>query len=470
MERLRIGDERRAVLDFLAEEMERIWSGFDRAREKEPEVTKALKEMLSASLPAAPSEIIKVLGESIEALEASIAQSRPRFLAYIGSSGLEVGAIADFLASSYDINQAIDSKASTMLEQQTANWVAEFIGYGKAIGYFTSGGMVSNLTALASARSIALPNSRKTGIDKPVSIYASTESHYSISRAIEVLGIGTEALRLIPIDDRHRMIPEALENQVVADLASGVIPIAIVATAGTTLTGAIDPIDQIALIASKHGIWLHVDGAYGIPAAGTNRSLLFSGIEKADSVTIDAHKWLFVPKSCSLVLMKDCENLARTFSHHEAYMPHVEDNYNPVDLTLEYSRPLRALKLWIAFKTHGAEAFQHAIERNIELATLTYEIAYKRSDFKTLPHPPQLSIVPIQYQPKDIKEADRVSVSELNNRLCQLILSDGRFYISSAQIDGETWLRPCYTNFRTTEADVRALFAVIDELARGGSP
>ena len=461
MDRLRIGDERRSVLDFLARQMERIWSNFDQPREKEPEITPELKSLLATHLPEDPSEITDVLGLSVDVLEASIAQSRPRFLAYIGSSGLEVGAIADFLASSYDINQAVDSRAATMLEQQAAQWIGEFIGYPDAVGYFTSGGMVSNLTALATARSLALPNSRKSGVDREVAIYSSSEAHYSILRAVEVLGIGTDAVISIPIDNHHRMRVEILKERIEEDLARGVTPIAIVATGGTTLTGAVDPLDEIARVAKEKGIWLHVDGAYGAPAAGTSKAPLFKGLDQADSVTIDAHKWLFVPKACSVVLMKNYEGLAKTFSHHEAYMPHIFGDYNPVDLTLEYSRPLRALKLWIAFKTHGADAFRQAIESNIELARLTYEIASKRSNFRTLPHAPDLSIVPIQYLSEDHPDA-----SELNAILCERIIEDGRFYISTAQIDGETWLRPCYTNFRTTEEDVEALFKVIDELAR----
>ena len=461
MEPLQIGNERRLVLAFLAKEIERIWSGFDQARDEEPEMSEDLCALLQESLPHSPSEFIKTIEDSINVLESSIAQSRPRFLAYIGSSGLEVGAIGDFLASSYDINQAIDSRASTMLEQQTAKWVGEFIGYPYANGYFTSGGMVSNLTALAAARSFAIPEARKAGINRKVGIYASVDSHYSISRAVEVLGIGTNALRLIDVDEYKRMQVDSLAKRIQQDLDVGVTPIAIVATAGTTLTGAVDPLLKIAKIAKESGVWLHVDGAYGVPAAGTYKSTLFSGIEYADSITIDAHKWLFVPKSCSLLLMKNQANLANTFSHEEAYMPHFANHYNPVDFTLEYSRPLRALKLWIALKTHGGNAFRRAIEKNIELAQLTYRIASQHENFRTLPFPPDLSIVPIQFQ--DSRHPDS---SALNDRLCRAILADGRFFISTAQIDGETWLRPCFTNFRTSEHDVTALFEVVEELSQ----
>ena len=149
---------------------------------------------------------------------------------------------------------------------------------------------------------------------------------------------------------------------------------------------------KIASIAEEFGIWLHVDGAYGIPAAGTSRSTLFKGIERADSITIDAHKWLFVPKACSLLLIRDLNLLAETFSHHEAYMPHVDMKHNPVDLTLEYSRPLRSLKLWLGFKTHGANAFRQAIEANLELATLTYDIAKQRGSYRLLPTSPNFPL------------------------------------------------------------------------------
>ncbi|MBF8253278.1 MAG: L-2,4-diaminobutyrate decarboxylase, partial [Actinobacteria bacterium] len=368
MDELRIGSNRREVLEFLSQKVVAVWEGFDQARESEPEITPEIKKLLSEELPRFGSEATDSISQSIDILDKSLAQSRPRFLAYIGSSGLEVGAIADFLASSYDINQAVDNRASTLLEEQCIKWVAQFIGYPYPVGFFTSGGMVSNLTALAAARRSALPNSRKMGLQTQTAIYSSKESHYSIMRAAEILGFGSDALRLIDVDDHHRMRSSELEIAIERDLARGITPVAIIATAGTTLTGAIDPIEEIANIAKRFGIWLHIDGAYGIPAVGTKMAPLFTGMHYADSITIDAHKWLFVPKSCSLLLVRDLTLLSDTFSHEEAYMPHDEKKPNPVDFTLEYSRPLRALKLWLAFKTHGADAFRNAIEFNIELA------------------------------------------------------------------------------------------------------
>jgi aromatic-L-amino-acid decarboxylase len=259
---------------------------------------------------------------------------------------------------------------------------------------------------------------------------------------------------------------DAFEAAIKDDIANGVVPLAVIASSGTTLTGAIDPLNEIADICERYGVWMHIDGAYGAPAAGTAKAkALFHGLERADSVTIDAHKWLFVPKACSIVLMKHYEPLVRTFSHNEAYMPHDSDEPNAVDITLEYSRPVRALKMWMGFAAHGADEFEAAITANLELAALTYDRATRSEDFRVLPNRPQLSIVPIQFTPPGVRDA-----SGLNRRIYEEILEDGRIYLSPATIDGEIWLRPCYTNFRTTETDVEALFEVIRELGLRHAP
>lgn len=459
---LRFTQPRSDVLGRLAAEIGRIWHEFDVARDREPALTPDFERILASELPEAGIGEDLAISQSLGVLDQSLAQSRPRFFAFIGSSGLEIGAIGDFLASSFDINLAVDSKAASRLEEQTAAWLADFIGFSGAKGLFTSGGTVSNVTALAAARTKALPHSRKLGILGPVAVYCSAEAHYSNTRAIELLGLGSQALRQIEIDEHRRMRPDALEAAILEDKAAGVTPIAIIASSGTTLTGAVDPLRAIGEIAAKHDIWMHVDGAYGAPAAGTEISgALFDGIELADSVTVDAHKWLFVPKACSILLVKDLRSLHNTFSHDEAYMPHDGEQFNPVDLTLEYSRPLRALKLWMGFVTHGAAAFRTAITNNVELARYTYRRAAADESFRVMANAPQLSIVPIQYRPAGIAD-----FSEHNRALCAALIEDGRVYISPAVIDGETWLRPCYTNFRTTREDIDVMFDVIAEVSR----
>lgn len=458
---LRFTDPRSDVLADLAHEVGQLWSSFDHSRNFEPGLTTEAQDLLALGLPDQGVGERKAIGDSLTLLDQSAAQSRPRYLAYIGASGLEIGAIADFLASSFDINLAAKAGAATSLERQTARWVAEFIGYRGGEGLFTSGGTVSNMTAMLAARTKAMPTSRKQGITEPMAVYCSKEAHYSNVRAVEAMGLGSNAVRSIAIDENHRLIPAEFEAAVKTDIAAGIKPMAVIASAGTTLTGAVDPLRAIAEICRKYEIWMHIDGAYGAPAAGTSKvGNLFDGLDMADSLTIDLHKWMFVPKACSVLLVKDLGRLNATFSHNEAYMPHDSADFNPVDLTLEYSRPVRALKMWMGFYTHGAQSFREAITGGLELADLTYDRASKLAHFRVLPNRPQLSIVPIQIRPDGVTD-----VSAHNRLLCQEIVRDGRVYMSPAEIDGETWLRPCFVNFRTTKEDVDVMFGVIEELS-----
>ncbi|MBU6265656.1 MAG: hypothetical protein KGM14_05615, partial [Actinomycetales bacterium] len=235
---LRLGDDRREVLQTTFDTVTQVWEGFDQARESEPELTASTSALLAETLPEEGMVATDALGQAVDVLDQSLAQSRPRFLAYIGSSGLEIGAVADFLAASYDINLAVDARAASTLEVQTSKWLGEFIGFPNARGLFTSGGTVSNITALAAARHRAVPESREMGNTVPMAVYVSSEAHYSNKRAVELLGLGTRAVRSIRIDEEHRMVPAALEEQIKADIAAGVKPMCIIASAGTTLTGA----------------------------------------------------------------------------------------------------------------------------------------------------------------------------------------------------------------------------------------
>lgn len=461
---LSLGDERQGALDHAAALVVRAWEEFDAARDAEPEPSRELRARLIEPLPDMPDTAVSGLDLAAAVLDASLAQSRPRYLAYIGSSGLEIGALADLLAHSYDVNLALDAGAATALDRQAIVWLAQFLGFPAATGAFTSGGTISNITALAAARERALPSSRAEGMaGHRVALYCSQEAHYSVTRAAELLGIGGRWVRDIPIDGRRRMDPTALDAQLDEDIADGVTPIAVVATAGTTLTGAVDPLDAIADVCEAHGVWMHVDGAYGLPAAGVpSRAALFTGLERADSLSVDAHKWMFVPKACSAVLVRRTADLAAAFAHDEDYIPHDGEQLNPVDVTLEYSRPLRALKLWLALRVHGAEAFREAIRANLQQAELLHALAAADPDFRVRLHAPQLSIVPLRHEPGHCPDPNRH-----NALLCRAVQEDGRVYMSPAVIDGETWLRPCFTNFRTTVDDVHVTLAVVKEIGAG---
>lgn len=229
---LTLGNSRKAVLEETFSIVSTMWESFDTARDDEPAVAETTVALLGESLPEQGVAPELALGQATEVLDQSLAQSRPRFLAYIGSSGLEIGAVADFLTASYDINMAVDARAASALEVQTSGWLGEFIGYTNARGLFTSGGTISNITALAAARQRAQPSSREMGITTPMAVYSSAEAHYSNKRAVELLGLGSRAVRSIAIDDQHRMIPDALEAQILEDLAQGIQPMAVIASAG----------------------------------------------------------------------------------------------------------------------------------------------------------------------------------------------------------------------------------------------
>jgi aromatic-L-amino-acid decarboxylase len=455
---LRLDAPREEVLAHAVKLVAEAWRSFDRFRPEEPPLDERVRQLLQSVLPEEPTSVHEALDDAARILDESIAQPRPRYFAFVGSSGLEIGTIGDLLAHTYDINLAVDARAATEIEAQAVRWTGEFVGFPAGVGAFTSGGTISNTTALAAARERAMPGSRVDGVGAGVAAYCSIDGHYSITRAAELLGIGSANLRAIDIDDRRRMRPDALADAIDRDVAAGVMPIAVVATGGTTLTGAVDPLGEVADVCEQRGVWMHVDGAYGLPAAAV-RPELFAGIERADSVSVDAHKWLYVPKACSVVLVRRAEDLARAFAHEGGYLPHQQHELHAVDITLEYSRPFRALKLWLAFRTHGAPQFREAIGRNLHEAELLYRVGTDAPDFETMSAPPQLSIVPLRHRPDGVADLD-----EHNDRLAKAIQADGRVYLASALIDGEVWLRPCFVNFRTTEEDVLAIIDVAREL------
>ncbi len=451
---LRLPD-RPAALAALERILLESWRGFDHAREGQPPLSDALRELLARPLPREGIDAIEGLESASAVLDASLAQPRPRFLAYVGSSGLEIGVLGDALMACHDVNVAVSAGGADLLERQVVRWVSEFVGFGAGGGVTTSGGTVANLTALTAARERAAPGVRHTGMSgRRLALYCSTEAHYSVVRAAEVLGLGREAVRGIPTGPRRAMDPGLCAAAIDADLAAGVTPMAVVATAGTTLTGAVDPRGELAAHCAGRDVWLHVDGAYGLPAAATaTAGALFAGLDRADSATVDAHKWLFVPKACSVLLVRDPRALRAAFAHDEAYIPHVEEEEpHAVDGTLEYSRPLRALKLWLAFTVHGADALRAAIERNLAHARLLAEIVDAEDDLACV-SPPILSAVNFRHREVD------------NPALVTALQADARVFLAGARVDGVDCLRACFVNFRTTEDDVRATLAVVKDVA-----
>ncbi len=451
---------REGVLTDLSRVITDAWASFDVPRSSEPQLSDALAARLEAPLPEEAGDAEEALEDAARILDASVSPSRPLFLGYIGSTGLEIGVLASALLATYDVNLATSAGGADLVEQQTLRWLAEFVGFPLAEGAFTSGGMTSNLTALLAARERALPGSRAQGLDgRRAAVYCSEEAHHSVVRAVEVCGLGSGAVRRIPIDSRRRMRPEALDEALSSDISAGVVPVAVVATAGTTLTGAVDPLSAIADVCTRHGAWLHVDGAYGLPgAAAPSTASLFAGLERADSATVDAHKWLGVQKSCSAVLMREAGRLQAAFGHEEQYMPHDGDVANPVDRTLEYSRPFRSLRLWMAFRVHGAVQYRAWIERALANARHFTDLLRATPEFELL-HDPMLSIVCFRHAPPGVDNLDSHNI-----RLAREMQRDGRVFLAPASVDDRACLRACFVNFRTTFEEVEHVLEVAQEI------
>jgi aromatic-L-amino-acid/L-tryptophan decarboxylase len=462
--------DREGVLADLSRVIADAWASFDTPRPSEPELDPALAERFGAQLPEHAGDTDAALADAARVLDASVSPSRPLFLAYIGSTGLEIGVLASALAATYDANLATSAGGADLVEEQALRWVADFVGFPLAEGAFTSGGMTSNLTALLAARERALPGARVDGIGtRRAAVYCSDEAHHSVVRAVETCGLGSAAIRRVPIDGARRMRADALAQALEEDYAAGVVPVAVVATAGTTLTGAVDPLDAIADVCERHGVWLHIDGAYGLPAAAAPTAApLFRGVERADSATIDAHKWLGLQKSCSVVLLREAGPLQAAFGHEERYMLHEGDVANPVDRTLEYSRPLRSLRLWMAFRVHGAAQFRAWIERTLTNARRLTELVEAAPEFE-LVHEPQLSTVCFRHLPPGVADPDVHNVE-----LARAMMRDGRVFLAPAAVDGRACLRACFVNFRTTPEEVALVLDVAAELggrlALGGNP
>jgi len=452
--------DREGVLADLSRVIADAWASFDNPRPSEPALDPALAARLGAGLPELAGDAEAALADAARVLDASVSPSRPLFLAYIGSTGLEIGVLASALAATYDANLATSAGGADLVEEQALRWVADFVGFPLAEGAFTSGGMTSNLTALLAARERALPGARVDGLgSRRAAVYCSDEAHHSVVRAVETCGLGSSAIRRIPLDARRRMRADALAEALERDVAAGVVPVAVVATAGTTLTGAVDPIAPIADACARHGVWLHVDGAYGLPAAAApTAAAQFDGLERADSATIDAHKWLGLQKSCSVVLLREPGHLRAAFGHEERYMLHEGDVANPVDRTLEYSRPLRSLRLWMAFRVHGAAQFREWIERTLANARRLTELVGAAPDFELL-HEPELSTVCFRHAPPGVEDVDAHNI-----RLARDMQRDGRIFLAPAAVDGRACLRACFVNFRTTSDEVATVLDVATEL------
>jgi aromatic-L-amino-acid/L-tryptophan decarboxylase len=382
-------------------------------------------------------------------------EPHPHFMGYIPSSPTFPAVLGDWLATGYNFFAGVWSVASgpNEIELVVLDWFRQWLGMPEGTsGLITSGGSTATLTALVAARHAADP----TGEAVPrMTLYASDQAHSSVERAAWIVGIPRANVRPIPSDDDYRMRVGALREAIAADRARGMLPFAIVASAGTTSTGAVDPLTEIAGVCAAESLWLHVDAAYaGFAALTDSGAATLRGIERADSVTLDPHKWLFVPFECGCLLARDPRRLEDAFSVHPDILADVrarEHEVNFADLGPQLTRAAHALKIWTSISYFGVAEMREAIARGIRRAEYAAERLRDMPDFEIL-SPPQFGVVCFRARPADMDDGDVVDT--LNTRINSRVNATGRFLTSSTRLRGRFSLRLCTHVHRMTEGDV----------------
>ena len=394
----------------------------------------------------------------------------PRSFGYIVGSPAPLGILSDLLASGVNHNLAgwESSPAAAEIEVQCLRWVAELLGYPTDCGaVFTSGGNVANLIGfLVARRHAAGVNVRSDGLAAgnggKLTVYATSEAHTWLDKAADIAGLGTKALRRISTDSRQRMDLADLQRRIEQDRLDGYQPSILVGTAGTTSTGAVDPLRDMAAIARSEGLWFHVDGAYGAPAiAASNGPEDLQGLREADSLSIDAHKWLFAPLEAGIALVRDRTLHRDTFSFTPTYYAFSRGdeevvhfyNYGP-----QNSRCFRALKVWSILRSLGRQRYAEIVDENIRQARRLYELVAETPGLEPLTH--SLSITTFRVAPDD-RSSDDPYLDLLNRRTMELVQGGGEAHLSNAIVDGRFALRVCITNFRTRDSDIEALPGIV---------
>jgi aromatic-L-amino-acid/L-tryptophan decarboxylase len=429
------------------------------------------------ALPAAPPEN----GEPIEAMLADVEEllipatthwQSPGFMAYFASSGSGPGILGETLAAAFNVNAMLwrTAPAATELEQVTLDWLRQMVGLPQPLfGVINDTASTSTLYALAAAREAQTElRIRELGMAGRAEVphlryYASTEAHSSVEKAGIVLGTGREALRRIPVDERFRMDPVALRQAIHEDIAAGIRPFAVVATAGTTSTTSVDPIPAIAALCEQHGLWLHVDAAYGGAAAIVpEMRWVLDGAERADSIVVNPHKWLFTPIDCSVLWTRRPDVLRDAFSLVPEYLTTAdgtdEDAPNLMDYGTSLGRRMRALKLWMVIRHFGTDGLAQRIREHCEYASMLARWVEGERDFELLA-PAPLSVVCLRAHPPGLD--DPGTLDTLNQRIVERINVGGRFFVSHTKLRGEYAIRVAFGSVRQEQRHVRGVIAAL---------
>ena len=387
----------------------------------------------------------------------------PRFFAYIPLANNFVSVMADALAAGHNIFNAVwlQGPGAAQIERLTVDWLRQIFGFPQeAGGTFVSGGSVANLTALAVAREVQLGGDMRDAV-----AYCSDQIHFAISRGLRVLGFAPEQLRKIASDDSYRLSLPRLRQAIAADRAAGKRPFCIVATAGTTNTGAVDPLEELTDLCQQEDLWLHVDGAYGAPAVLTTKGeRALKGLYRVHSLALDAHKWLFQPIECGVVLVRDRRWLPLTFKETSEVLKDVQSEGEEINFMyqgIQLTRQFRALKLWMSFKVFGLDAISQAIAAGFENAEMAEKLLRDAGCWEIVT-PAQMAIVTFRYKPAD---GDEALANRISHDLVGRLLDDGYAFASGTQLRDKTVMRMCTNNPRTTPTDLEKTITLMGRLA-----
>ena len=405
--------------------------------------------------PADPNELLARLAK--EVFPNNLHVDHPRFFAFVPGPGNFVSSMADALASGFNVFNGtwLGGSAAAAIELTVIDWFRGFCAFPESAGgLFVSGGSAANLTALHAARAAKLSDDVRNA-----TIYFSDQTHYSVERALRVLGFAREQIRKLASDDRYRLPIAALREAIAKDKAAGLRPFCIVANAGTTNTGAVDPLPELADLCAAENIWLHADGAYGAASVICERGReKLQGLDRVDSLSLDPHKWLFQPFECGCVLARDAAHLKSAFQLMPEYMRDVHRHTaetNPADYGVQLSRGFRALKVWLSINTFGFAAFRDAVTRGFELAEFAEKELRRRPNCEIL-SPAEMAIVAFRFGKEDA----------VQTKLVEQMLADGFAFLTSTTLKGVTALRLCTINPRTTEEDIVQTIDRLEKFAR----
>jgi len=429
----------------------------------------------TASLPENGTSVSELFIKASDLLlNHSLLNGHPKFFGYITSSPTPIGALADLLAAAVNPNVGANilSPMATAIEKQTVKWLAEFIGVSPAYGgILVSGGNMANLTGFLVARTAKAPKSMKEdgliNTSGEMVLYCSKATHTWIEKAAVLFGHGSKAIRWIPTDVDNKMDAAILLHTINEDVKNGKKPFLVIGNAGDVSTGVVDNLSELAAICKTYNLWFHIDGAYGIPAAVVPKyKNSFNGIEEADSIALDPHKWLYAPLEAGCTLVKNPQHMIDTYSAHPVYYNFDnsadEPTLNYYEYDFQNSRGFRALKVWMALQQAGRNGYKKMISEDIELSQLLFEEAQKHPELEAVTQ--NLSITTLRYIPLNYAQDERIDetfLNTLNEKLLNELQQGGEVFLSNAVVADKYCLRACIVNFRTSQKDIHEIIEII---------